>query len=87
MANGPREKAYDDLIAPLMTQIIGHCQSHDIPVVATFQLDDDGGADGPMFCTTIIVREGDHQAMHAAAAATRPGSQIVAMFRASMGDA
>lgn len=87
MATGPREQAYDDFIAPLVTQIIGHCQEHGIPVAATFQLDDDGGPDGPMFCTTIIVREGDHQTMHAVAAATQPGAQIVAMFRASRGDA
>lgn len=38
---GPRERAYDDEIYPLMEQIIALAKAHDIPMVANFRLDDD----------------------------------------------
>lgn len=52
---GPRERAYDELIAPLMTQIIEVCKDHDIPVASQFELD--AGDDGePIYCTTLITK-------------------------------
>lgn len=38
---GPRERAYDEEINPLMAQIIAICKRADIPMVANFRLDDD----------------------------------------------
>ena len=48
-----REAMYDEHISPLMTEIIALCKEHDIPVVASFDLqcDDDPG----LMCTTAIL--------------------------------
>lgn len=51
-----REDAYDEHIAPLMTKIIEACQKHDIPMVASFQLDQDREVPD-FFCTTAILPE------------------------------
>lgn len=48
------EAVYDERIAPLMTEIIGICREHKIPVLATFQWCDDTHEDGAGFCTTFI---------------------------------
>lgn len=45
---GPRERAYDDEIAPLMTQIIETAKQAGIPIFFHAVLDDD------MSCTTAI---------------------------------
>ncbi len=51
--NDDSEAVYDELIAPLVTQIIAVCREHRIPVLATFQYRSD--ADGPpAFCTTRV---------------------------------
>lgn len=56
MTAGPRETAYDNLIDPLMSQIIEIAKEHGIPMLATFELDlEEGHAeDDPMMCSTII---------------------------------
>lgn len=55
---GPRERIYDEQISPLMTQIIAICKEHDIPLVATFQLDDERGEKAEGFCcSTALVPE------------------------------
>lgn len=59
MANGPREAAYDESIAPLMEQVIALCRAHNIPVVASFELDTDD--EGPLYVTTQILPEGTAQ--------------------------
>ncbi len=48
-----REEAYDEHISPLMTKIIALCKEHDIPVLASFdiQCDDDEG----LMCTPAIL--------------------------------
>lgn len=51
---GPKEKAYDDQIAPLMTQIITIAKEAGIPLLASFELDDDPES-GPLACTTFIL--------------------------------
>lgn len=43
---GPREQAYDEQIAPRMSEIIALCKDAGIPMFATFMLD------GDMGCTT-----------------------------------
>ncbi len=54
---GPREKAYDEKIAPLMTEIIKVCKEHKIPMIASFELDLDRGQDNPLMCTTILLED------------------------------
>ena len=51
-----REEAYDTHISPLMTQIIALCKEHDIPMLATFQYNDDRGEEGAetKLCTTAL---------------------------------
>lgn len=51
--SGPKETAYDERIAPLMTQIIALCQEHKINMFATFALDEHG-EDGLLKCTTAL---------------------------------
>jgi hypothetical protein len=53
MMSDNREKIYDEQIAPLMTEIIKIAKQHDIPMVASFQLDD-----VDLLCSTVIVPEG-----------------------------
>lgn len=50
-----REEIYDSEIAPRMTEIIRVCQENDIPVFASFQLDDERPSEDPLLCTTSIV--------------------------------
>ena len=51
---GPRERAYDEHIAPLMTEIIGPVKKHKIPMLATFELDYEPEHGGPLHCTTCL---------------------------------
>jgi hypothetical protein len=57
---GPKEAAYDNEIAPLMTRIIEVCKLHKINMAATFSLDEadeerqEEGHVGPMMCTTVL---------------------------------
>lgn len=51
---GPKEKAYDAEIAPLMTQIIAISKRAGIPMHASFALD------GDLACTTHIVEASMH---------------------------
>ena len=46
-----REEVYDSRIAPLMAEIIAICKASKIPLIANFNLDNDG--DG-LQCTTLI---------------------------------
>jgi hypothetical protein len=58
MSDTPREDAYDEHIAPLMTQIIALCKEHGIPMAMTFELDlsDDSADDeDPLMCSTILI--------------------------------
>lgn len=52
--NNPKEQAYDEHIAPLMTKIIALVKEHKINMFADFSLDDDPEL-GPLYCTTFIV--------------------------------
>ena len=51
-----KENAYDEHIAPLMTQIAALCQEHKISVFATFILDNDPMS-GPLLCTTALTED------------------------------
>lgn len=54
---GPRERAYDEEIYPLMEKIIGIAEASGIPFVASFELDGiEGGL--PLQCTTAKTPEG-----------------------------
>lgn len=61
-AEGPHlednEAFYDEMISPLMTQIIALCKERDIPHVCVFQLQgkDAKGGD-PIHCTTTRVHK------------------------------
>lgn len=50
-----KENVYDELVNPLMTQIIKICQENEIAFVANFELDDD------LRCTTVIPAGADKQ--------------------------
>lgn len=53
-----REELYDEKISPLMVQIIALCKEHDIPMVATFQINDDRPDGDAFMCSTAILHEG-----------------------------
>jgi hypothetical protein len=78
---GPRERAYDEHIAPLMGQIIAACKAHGIPFVASFELELQAAAcdGGPMYCTSIIVPASASPHMRGLARAARP-QRVVEAF-------
>lgn len=45
-----REQAHDQFIQPLMDQILKLCKEHEIPVLATFHLDE------TMLCTSCVMQ-------------------------------
>ena len=57
MSDWTEEKAYDEKIGPLMTQIVAICREHNIPMAAQFQYQDTE-AEGPGFCTTTLPFDG-----------------------------
>lgn len=69
-----REAVYDEKISPLMTQIIAICKEHDIPMVASFQYNDDRPDGEPQRCTTIILNQetAPCEVLEAAARVLRP---------------
>lgn len=50
--SGPKEAAYDEHIAPLVTRVIELCEEHKINAALQFLLDP--GEEGPQCCTTIV---------------------------------
>ena len=56
-----REDIYDNEINPLMAKIIAICDAHDIPMVASFQINDDRGAaeEDVLMCTPVLTY-GEH---------------------------
>lgn len=50
-----KEQAYDEKISPLMAQIIAICKEHQIPLLATFNLQNDD--EDVMNCTTALLDE------------------------------
>jgi hypothetical protein len=54
MSDENREAIYDEHISPLMTQIIALCKAHDIPMIATFQINDDRPDGDAFMCTTSL---------------------------------
>ena len=62
MVNLNREQAYDDLISPLMKQVINLCMHYDIPIFATFQIDNRADTE-PLFCTTAIIPDGSDKSL------------------------
>lgn len=63
-----REVIYDEKIAPLMEEIIAVCKANDIPVLASFQLDDVRTPDtnDAFKCTTRILPQDAATHMHEA---------------------
>ncbi len=51
---GPKEKAYDTRVAPLMEKIIALCKKHKINFAATFCLD------GDLCCDSVGPNDPDH---------------------------
>ena len=56
-----REEVYDSQISPHMAAIVSICKEHDIPLVASFQLDDDRGKPDLHCTTAIIPRDGSEK--------------------------
>lgn len=52
-----REAVYDEKISPLMAQIIQICKENDIPMVASFQINDDRPDGAAFLCTTVILNQ------------------------------
>lgn len=53
---GPKERAYDEQINPLMAQIIAIAREHKINMFATLSLDYPEGSEVPLTCNTGIAR-------------------------------
>lgn len=52
---GPRERAYDEHMAPLVKQLIALAKAHKIPLIVNAELDpNDGDANDPMHCSTCV---------------------------------
>lgn len=47
-----KEEVYDDVISPLMSQIIATCKEHKIAMVASFGLDSEG-----LVCTSLLIED------------------------------
>jgi hypothetical protein len=80
--HGPKEKAYDDLISPLMTQIIALCKEHRITVFAHYELDDytnDEGEPDRVMCTTSVPQPEDEQKVGQLVRIVRPPVQWAAI--------
>lgn len=59
-----REAIYDELIAPLVANIVRVCQQHDIPMIGAFQLDDVRDPNGgDLHCVTFLVGPDTSRAM------------------------
>lgn len=69
---GKREDTYDAEIAPLMTRIIEICKASDIPIFASFQINDARPAEDPYHCTTAILPPDSAPALKAAYVAVLP---------------
>ncbi len=50
-----KERVYDDLISPLMTQIIAICKEHSISMLATYDIPNEENA--TLCCTTCLADE------------------------------
>lgn len=55
---GPRERAYDEHMAPLIDKLIALSREHSIPLIVDAELDARDG-DDRRYCTTIV---GEHKA-------------------------
>lgn len=63
---GPKETAYDERIAPLMTQIIALCQEHKINMYASYMLDPREDGEAIIRCTTALpIDEADEEGIAA----------------------
>jgi hypothetical protein len=75
-----REQIHDELISPLVSQIIGICKKHKIPMLANFNLasEDDEG----LQCTTHVFGDDweSTEAMRKAAALLGPRASSVSML-------
>jgi hypothetical protein len=79
-SRGPKERAYDDLISPLMSQIIQACKDNGINVVAGFELDFTEDKQDHLFCTTRVVNEGASDRMKRLSLASAPARAEFAAF-------
>lgn len=66
-----RKRIYDEQISPLMRQIIAICKAHDIPALATFQINDDRPDGDGFYCTTALPFPGTADALLRAAKCMR----------------
>jgi hypothetical protein len=85
-----REQIHDAEISPLMERILDICKTHDIPMVASFQLDDDRTAAGPegnMACSSAILPRGSSARLRAASQLIREGFMAFAVRRTPRGGA
>ena len=83
-----REDVYDNQVPPLMAESIRRCSTHGIPMVASFQYNDDRPDGEAMLCTTVILNQKDAACpgLHNAARALRGGDHAVTMLTVRDGD-
>lgn len=74
-----RELMYDEQISPLMKQIIAIAKANDIPMFATFDLDDDRRDAGRLglHCTTLLLPEDSSDKMKGMHRIQYPQPEIV----------
>lgn len=83
-----REEVYDSEISPLMGKIIELCQAHDIPILASFDLDDDRDAEERpgLCCTTAIIPPNASLGMKKACQVIKNGGHDFAAFMVRTGE-
>lgn len=81
-----KEQIYDEKIASLMTQIIGICKEHEIPMVASFHIPND--VDPNLACTTALaVREWGAPEQFGRAVSVLRGEPMMATIKHADGSA
>lgn len=80
MAIKDNESVYDEQIAPLMTQIIGICKKHKMPMMASFQYAPEG------LCTTALPQKGQAKQLSIAVEMVKQGFAAFAITTRTVGE-
>lgn len=80
-----REDIYDTQINPLMAQIIAICGAHDIPFVASFQINDERPDGEGLLCTSANAPSDTCENIKGALRAIRNRPQMFAFTVSSSG--
>ena len=77
-----KEDVYDELVSPLVVQLIKLSKEHDIPMLLQFQINDDRPEGEAFFCTTANIPEDGAPSMKRAYRLLKTGysePQVLAM--------